>query len=551
MIRNTKDKSLSASFNGTNIRKNAFLTNTMLFRSASSLSASLLSGFEELGAFVSTKEAHDLSRLANENPPVLRRQDDWGNAFEMVELHPAYNALQRRSKNAGLASSLWERIPQENGVRYQARAIRLFLMAGLETGHLLESIHTSAAIAALIGDAELFKLWQSPLLSRQHDFSSRPISQKKGASLTFAFSDAVNEQSSLKTSATAQKISFDNNSHRDIYCVNAVKTHIVNPMADGFFVTAEVDGQLSCFLVSKLQEKGHLNSSMHIHYLYDQSGQCSSPKAKIEFTNCNGVLIGKVGDGAKIISDIETMLNFDYAIVSAGVMRSSLQFAVDFYRFHHKHQAYSSLTERIFADIALDVAACEGLIMRLARAFDRAANDRSEAAFARIMTPVVALHVNNLVVSILGEVISQSGELALLKGNRLSQALHDAPFRSVKASGGNQLIRDTVRMVEKVPSLFNELLQKISVDIGAVGPRTVEILNAAAKVALTDEGTGRLFIEQIAYAAGAAALRHVDMEPVANAYIESRLGGQWRSSYGMLSARHNAGHILSTLYPLV
>ena len=70
-------------------------------------------------------------------------------------------------------------------------------------------------------------------------------------------------------------------------------------------------------------------------------------------------------------------------------------------------------------------------------------------------------------------------------------------------------------------------------------------------MAASDIGAGRLFVEQMAYAGAAAALKQMDMDHVTAGYVESRLGGQWRSSYGMLSARHHAGHILDTLYPTV
>ncbi len=49
------------------------------------------------------------------------------------------------------------------------------------------------------------------------------------------------------------------------------------------------------------------------------------------------------------------------------------------------------LMQRVLADMALDVAGATALSMRLARAFDMAASDRAEAAFARSATPVVEI----------------------------------------------------------------------------------------------------------------------------------------------------------------
>ena len=55
------------------IRKNAFLDDAILFRFSSSLPTTLLAGFEEIGAFVASREAQDLARLANIHRPSLRR----------------------------------------------------------------------------------------------------------------------------------------------------------------------------------------------------------------------------------------------------------------------------------------------------------------------------------------------------------------------------------------------------------------------------------------------------------------------------------------------
>ncbi|MHC5307393.1 acyl-CoA dehydrogenase family protein [Bartonella sp. LJL80] len=532
-------------------RKNAFLSDAVLFRFASVLPTGLLAGFEEVGAFVASKEASDLARLANVHRPSLRREDEWGDAVQQLEIHPAYHALQRRSKLAGLASSLWEQGTAENGARYQARAMRLYLMAGLETGHLNEIMLNSAAIAALIGETDLFQNWQNALLSRQHDFSTRPISVKKAATLTFAFDDGMQVSRGDKHVASASRVSFDSNTSRDLYRIDAVKGSVINPMADGYFVTAGVGGQTSCFLVPRLQENGMLNGDLSIDFLNHRSGECSVPEGQVSFHQSHGWLIGQLGDGEKVIRDIETMIRFDQAIISAGVLRAALQSGVNFFRRGNPRQALSPLTERVFADLALDVTAAQCLVIRLARAFDQAAHDRSEAAFARIMTPIIAMHVNQLVVPISGEIIAQVGKNAFHVDSRLSRMLHDAPARAMQGAGGNDLVNDTVRMAEKAPGLFQQLLDKIALDIGAAGPKTVEILKAAAQVAASDIGAGRLFVEQMAYAGAAAALRQTDMDHITAAYVESRLGGQWRSSYGMLSARHNAGHILGTLYPAV
>ena len=78
---------------------------------------------------------------------------------------------------------------------------------------------------------------------------------------------------------------------------------------------------------------------------------------------------------------------------------------------------------------------------------------------------------------------------------------------------------------------------------------TVGVLRAALQVASSDEGSARILTEQLAISAAAAELRRQGAGQIADAFVESRLAGQWRTTYGMLDARHDARVIVDTLYP--
>ena len=55
---------------------------------------------------------------ANAYPPVLKTHDRQGRRIDVVEFHPAYHALMRRSIGNGLHSSVWENGPAETGKRH-------------------------------------------------------------------------------------------------------------------------------------------------------------------------------------------------------------------------------------------------------------------------------------------------------------------------------------------------------------------------------------------------------------------------------------------------
>jgi len=56
---------------------------------------------------ISGGEALEWGRQANENPPVLRTHDRYGNRNDEVEYHPAYHKLMEVSVSHGLHSLPW------------------------------------------------------------------------------------------------------------------------------------------------------------------------------------------------------------------------------------------------------------------------------------------------------------------------------------------------------------------------------------------------------------------------------------------------------------
>ena len=91
------------------------------------------------------------------------------------------------------------------------------------------------------------------------------------------------------------------------------------------------------------------------------------------------------------------------------------------------------------------------------------------------------------------------------------------------------------------------MLAGIERDIGGKG--ATGVLRAAMQVATADEGSARILTEQLALTAAAAELKRLGAGRVADAFIETRLAGQWRGTYGMLDGRYDARAIIDTLYP--
>jgi hypothetical protein len=182
------------------------------------------------------------------------------------------------------------------------------------------------------------------------------------------------------------------------YRIAGHKWFMSAPMSDAFLVLAQAPEGLSCFLVPRILGDGSGNG-FRFQRLKDKLGNRSNASAEVEFDGAIGEMVGDPGAGVKTIMDMVTLTRLDCAVASSAIMRAGLAEAVH----HTRHRKVfganlidQPLMQRVMADMALDVAAATALSFGLARSFDEAAGDRGEAAFARVMTPVVKYWVCKL-----------------------------------------------------------------------------------------------------------------------------------------------------------
>ncbi len=524
---------------------NAYLGDPLVMQIAARFPKELHSELEQTGRFVLSAEAQDMARLANTELPKLRTHDRQGRRVDVVEYHPAYHALMRRSIAQGLHCSIWEENPLENGRRHQARAARFYLMAQLEAGHLCPLTMTSASLAALMASPDVYKQWSPAVLSRKYDFSQKPAFAKHGVTLGMGMTEKQGG-TDVRANTTRAEPAVGGE-----WRITGHKWFMSAPMSDAFLVLAQVDEGLSCFLMPRLTEKGSGNG-FFFQRLKDKLGNRSNASAEVEFDAAIGRMVGGPGEGVKTIMDMVTLTRLDCAVASAGMMRAGLAEAVH----HSRHRQVfgkalmeQPLMRRVLADMALDVAGATALSMRLARAFDMAAGDRAEAAFARAMTPVVKYWVCKIAPALLCEAMECLGGNGYIEDGNPARAYREAPVNAIWEGSGNVMALDVARVLGRAPGLFDEVLEWIGGQLGPRGQGTIDVLRAALQLTETDQGVARLLTEQLAFAAAAAELRSLGADDIADAFIETRLGGQWRTTYGMLDARHDAARIIDQLYP--
>ncbi|MCV0396432.1 MAG: acyl-CoA dehydrogenase family protein [Rhizobiaceae bacterium] len=523
---------------------NAWRGDPLLEQICEGLSESVRRDLDQQGRFVLTAEAQDLARLANTETPKLRTHDRQGRRVDLVEFHPAYHALMRRSVQIGLHSSIWENTEEEAGKRHLSRAARFFLTAQLECGHLCPITMTSASLAALMASTKLFREWAPRVTTRKYDSAQKPPVEKAGLTLGMGMTE---KQGGTDVRANTTRAEPAGNG---FYRLTGHKWFMSAPMCDAFLVLAQAEEGLSCFLMPRILGDGSANG-LRFQRLKDKLGNRSNASSEVEFTGAVAEIVGEPGQGVKTIMDMVTLTRLDCAVATAGIMRAGMAEAVH----HARHRKVfgtelidQPLMARVLADMALDTAAATALSMRLARSFDEAANDRGEAAFARAMTPVVKYWVCKMAPALLYEAMECLGGNGYVEEAPLARYYREAPVNAIWEGSGNVMALDILRVASRAPALFDEVFDGIEADLGPTGKNTTGVLRAALQVAMTDQGSGRILAEQLALAAAGAELRRLGAGRIADAFIESRLGGQWRNTYGMLDARFDARSIIDSLY---
>jgi putative acyl-CoA dehydrogenase len=524
---------------------NAWRGDPLLVQLAEHFSEPVRKDLDGLGRFVLSAEAQDLARLANTETPKLKTHDRQGRRIDLVEFHPAYHALLRRSVAVGLHSSVWENGANETGKRHQVRAARFYLTSELESGHLCPITMTSASLAALMASPKLFREWAPRVTTRKYDQAQKPPVEKTGLTLGMGMTEKQGGTDVRANTTKAERVGSG------FYRLTGHKWFMSAPMSDAFLVLGQVREGLSCFLVPRILGDGTGNG-FRFQRLKDKLGNRSNASSEVEFANSIGEMVGEPGEGVKTIMDMVTLTRLDCAVASSGIMRAGLAEAVH----HTRHrQVFGSslvdqpLMQRVLADMALDVAGATALSFRLARSFDEAASDRGEAAFARAMTPVVKYWVCKIAPALLYEAMECLGGNGYVEEAPLARYYREVPVNAIWEGSGNVMALDVLRVLGRAPGLFDEVLAGIERDLGAGGPGTTGVLRAAMQVASSDQGSARILTEQLALSAAAAELKRMGAGRIADAFIETRLAGQWRGTYGMLDARHDARMIIDTLYP--
>lgn len=486
----------------------------------------LLSGF---GARCGSEEVIRWGFQANENPPVLLTHDRYGHRRDEVEFHPAYHHLMRLSIEAGIHS-----LPWESGTKgaHVARAALLYLATQADAGHTCPVSMTYAAIPALRREPAVAAQWEPMILRRSYDPAFRPAAAKSGVTIGMAMTE---KQGGSDVRANSTRAEADGVGYR----ITGHKWFCSAPMCDAFLVLAQAPGGLTCFLMPRWQPDGSRNR-FHLQRLKNKLGNRSNASSEVEFENAWAWRIGPEGRGVATIIEMVNHTRLDCVVGAAGLMRQALTLAL-----HHaahrrafgKLLSEQPLMRNVLADLSIECEAATAMAMRLARAFDRG------EPFGRIAAAVSKFWLGKRCPAAVGEALECLGGNGYVEDSGMPRLFRESPLLSIWEGSGNVIALDILRAIGREPESFEALRAEIRESPDSRVLRLAgEIDEMVAKG--VDEQQARMLGERLAIALQASLLTRFSPEPVADAFVRTRVEQEGGRVFGTLPG--DSGEILRT-----
>ncbi|ATZ23776.1 acyl-CoA dehydrogenase family protein [Streptomyces lavendulae] len=489
-----------------------------------------------LGRAAGSAQAQEWGRQANENPPVLRTHDRYGNRIDEVEFHPAWHRLLGHAVTSGLTDA-WGR-----PAGHLRRAAGFFLWSQAESGHGCPVSMTHAAVPALRADPELAAEWEPRLTSHVYEEGLRPAAQKGGVLFGMAMTEKQGG-SDVRANTTAA-VPLDASGE---YLLTGHKWFCSAPMSDGFLVLAQAPGGLSCFLVPRVLPDGTRNA-FAIQRLKDKLGNKSNASGEIEFDGTWARLVGEEGRGVRTIIEMVAATRLDCVIGSAALMRQALTQAVH----HAEHRSAfgapliaQPLMRNVLADLALESEAATVLTLRLAAAYD-AGTDR-ERAFLRLAVPTAKYWVTKRCTPMVAEALECLGGNGYVEESVLPRLLRESPVNSIWEGSGNVQALDVLRALQREPQALNAFLQEVGLARGADHRLDAAIKDLLTELADLDgiQARARRVVERMALVLQGSLLVRWAPPEVADAFCASRLGGDRGSAFGTLPHTLDLGSVVA------
>jgi putative acyl-CoA dehydrogenase len=501
----------------------------------------------ELGRLTGGEPQLLWGRLANENKPVLRTHDRYGNRIDEVEFHPAWHELMRMGVEHGLHSLPWT---SEEPFAHTARAALYLTAIQAEAGFACPITMTYAVVPALRAQPELAAEWEPLVTATSYDPRLIPAGEKGSAIAGMAMTEKQGG-SDVRANTTAARPSdrfgLGEGGPGGEYELDGHKWFCSAPMSDIFLVLAQSDEGLSCFLVPRVLPDGSRNP-FHIQRLKDKLGNRSNASSELELDGTWARMVGEPGRGVATIIEMVGHTRLDCVIGAAAGMRVAVVNATH----HTAHRSAfgkllidQPLMRNVLADLCLESEAATTLALRLARAYDeahadaQAGDDSSDAQlFKRLATAVAKYWVCKRTPNHAFEALECLGGNGYVEESGMPRLYREAPLASIWEGSGNVISLDVLRALARAPRALEVFLEEVEQAEGADRhlDARVERLKREFSDPATLETRARRVVEDMALCLQGSLLARHAPAAVADAFCASRLGGDGGLEYGTLPA---------------
>jgi putative acyl-CoA dehydrogenase len=501
----------------------------------------------EAGAFWGG-EPMEWGVLANERPPVLHRHDRYGNRVDRVDFDESWHRLMAAGVRDELHALPW-REPREGA--HVARSALFMTASQAEAGFCCPITMTFAAIPALRAQPEIAAEWEPLLTSTSYDPEGIPAPGKGSAICGMAMTEK--QGGSDVRANTTRAVAANGGGPGAEYRITGHKWFCSAPMSDLFLILAQTDEGLSCFALPRILPDGERNA-ISVERLKDKLGNRSNASSEVEYEGALARMVGEPGRGVPTIIEMVGHTRLDCITGTAAGMHAAVAQAT----WHAAHRsAFGSpladkpLMANVLADLAIEAEAATALAMRLARAYDQADDDPSEAHLKRLATPIGKFHVCQRAPQHAFEALEVFGGAGYVEESGMPRLYREAPLNSIWEGSGNVMALDVLRALAHEPEALESFLAEVELASGA-DPRLdahVEALRGEFSDPGGLESRARRIVERMAVALqGSLLVRHAP-EAVADAFCASRLDGSAGLNYGTLPAGADCAAIVARHTP--
>jgi putative acyl-CoA dehydrogenase len=516
-------------------------------------SPALIEGLRREGAGWAEDEIRDLARLAgtqqvqawstiaNEHPPVLRTHDRYGVRIDEVEYDQAYHELLGTALKHGLGGTAWR--SEEPGV-HVARAAKSMIWSATDFGHMCPVSMDYAVIPSLRANPDLAARFEPQLTVADYDPGLRAPATKRALLAGMSMTEKQGGSDIRANTTTATELSDGT------YRLTGHKWFTSAPMSDFFLTLAQTPAGVSCFLVPRVLDDGTRNSIL-LQRLKDKLGNRSNASAEIEYDGATGFLVGPEGRGVRTIVEMVNMTRLDCSLWAATGMRIGTVQAL--HHATHRSAFGSPLVEKpamvnVLADLAVESEAATTVMFRLAGAVDRAVRgDAGEAALRRFGLAAIKFYLCKQWAPHTAEALECLGGNGYIEESGLPRLYREAPLVSIWEGSGNVAALDVLRAMDREPETVEAFFAELELAQGADRRYDDAMELAAKELADPDdrEFRARVLVERLAILLQAGLLLRHGEPAVAEAFVATRLTGDWGRAYGTLPRGTDTDAILN------